>query len=499
MTITVEIPTPLRRFTGDAAAVAVEGTTVGAALAALVERHPSLGRHLYSDEGKLRSFVNVFLNDRDVRHLQAGETPLSDGDTVSIIPSIAGGSPPSGAPTAGATVLGETAEQADLLGRLAELPQLDAGELRRYSRHLIMPEVGTRGQRRLKASRVLMIGTGGLGSPLGLYLAAAGVGKLGLVDFDVVDESNLHRQVLFGESDVGRPKIEAAAERLHGVNPLIELVPHDLRLDSSNALELFADYDLIVDGTDNFPTRYLVNDACVLTGKPNVYGSIFRFEGQVSVFWGQRGPCYRCLFPEPPPPGLVPSCAEGGVLGVLPGIIGALQANEVIKLLIGEGEPLIGRLLLFDALRLRFRELQLQKDPHCPVCSEHPTQTELIDYDQFCGLDDGPDLNAEGWEIEVEELRQRLDAGEDVSLLDVRTPQEWEIARLDGARLIPLHELPDRLGEVDTAERLVVLCHYGPRSLRATQMLREMGYQAVNLRGGLDAWSERIDPSVPRY
>jgi adenylyltransferase/sulfurtransferase len=388
---------------------------------------------------------------------------------------------------------------AAVLGRAVELPELSAAELRRYSRHLIMPEVGTAGQRLLKASRVLMIGTGGLGSPLGLYLAAAGIGKLGLVDFDVVDESNLHRQVLYAESDVGRPKIEAAAERLHGVNPHVELEPHEVRLDSSNALELFAGYDLVVDGTDNFPTRYLVNDACVLSGKPNVFGSIFRFEGQVSVFWGARGPCYRCLFPEPPPPGLVPSCAEGGVLGVLPGIIGALQANEVIKLLIGAGEPLIGRLLLFDALRLRFRELKLQKDPHCPVCSEHPTQTELIDYDQFCGVGEEPVLAAEGWEIEVEELAELRSNRREVTLLDVRTPEEHAIARIEGAKLIPLHELPDRLGELDTSESIVVHCHHGPRSLRATQILREMGYQAVNLRGGINAWSERVDPSVPRY
>jgi len=387
----------------------------------------------------------------------------------------------------------------DLLGREVELPELSAGELRRYSRHLIMPEVGTRGQRRLKASRVLMIGSGGLGSPLGLYLAAAGVGKLGLVDFDVVDESNLQRQVLFGQDDVGRPKIEAAAERLRGVNREIEIVGYETRLDSSNALDLFEGYDLVVDGTDNFPTRYLVNDACVLSGKPNVYGSIFRFEGQVSVFWGAEGPCYRCLFPEPPPPGLVPSCAEGGVLGVLPGIIGALQANEAIKLLIGEGEPLIGRLVLFDALRLRFRELKLQKDPNCPVCSESPTQTELIDYQQFCGLGDEPEVGGDDWEVEVEELARLREAGEPVTVLDVRSPEEYAIARIEGSKLIPLHELPDRLGELDTAERIVVHCHHGPRSQRATQLLREMGYQAANLTGGIEAWSLRVDEEVPRY
>lgn len=383
--------------------------------------------------------------------------------------------------------------------RTRRLPDLTVEEIRRYSRHLIMPEVGTEGQRKLKAGRVLMIGTGGLGSPLGLYLAAAGVGTLGLVDFDTVDASNLHRQVLFTDADIGRPKIEAAVERLHGVNPHIDLVPHEVRLESGNALELFEDYDIIVDGTDNFPTRYLVNDACVLTGKPNVYGSIFRFEGQVSIFWGAKGPCYRCLFPEPPPPGLVPSCAEGGVLGVLPGIIGSLQANEVIKLILGEGEPMIGRLLLFDALRMRFRELSLKKDPDCPLCSEHPTQTELIDYQEFCGIPGTHPEMGEGFEISVHDLKAMMDEERDFTLLDVRNPTEWQIGHIDGARLIPLHELPDRLGELDTADQLVVQCHSGQRSARATQLLREMGYRAVNLAGGIDAWSAEIDPSVPRY
>ena len=385
----------------------------------------------------------------------------------------------------------------------AELPDLGPEEIRRYARHLIMPEVGTEGQRRLKAAKVLVIGTGGLGSPLGLYLAAAGVGTLGLVDFDRVDVSNLHRQVLYSDSDIGRPKVAAAIERLRGINPHVELVPHETRLDSSNALELFADYDLVVDGTDNFPTRYLVNDACVLAGKPNVYGSIFRFEGQVSVFWGARGPCYRCLFPEPPPPGLVPSCAEGGVLGVLPGIIGALQANEAIKLILGEGEPLIGRLLLFDALKLRFRELKLRKSPDCPVCSERPTQTELIDYEHFCGLPahgEEPAEAADGFDVDVETVKRWLDEGRPVTVLDVRNPPEVEICRLDGARLIPLPELPDRFDELDPADTLVVHCHYGPRSSRAVSFLRGKGFQrAYNLAGGIDAWSVEIDPSVPRY
>lgn len=383
---------------------------------------------------------------------------------------------------------------------MADLPELTPAEIRHYSRHLIMPEVGSAGQRRLKAARVLTIGAGGLGSPLGLYLAAAGVGTLGIVDFDVVDESNLHRQVLFGRSSVGRPKIQAAVERLRDVNPHIRLVPHETRLDSGNALELFRDYDVIVDGTDNFPTRYLVNDACVLSGKPNVYGSIFRFEGQVSIFWGARGPCYRCLFPEPPPPGLVPSCAEGGVLGVLPGIIGSLQANEVIKLIVGAGDPLIGRLVLFDALKMRFRELKLKKDPACPVCSENPTQRELIDYQQFCGIGPEPEAPAMDFEMTVTELKERLDAGEPLTILDVRNPQEYEIARIPGSVLIPLHELQDRLGELDPAATIVAHCHHGGRSARAVGFLRQMGFdRAINLAGGIDEWSEQVDPTVPRY
>jgi sulfur-carrier protein adenylyltransferase/sulfurtransferase len=384
-----------------------------------------------------------------------------------------------------------------------------------------MPEVGIEGQRRLKAAKVLMIGAGGLGSPLGLYLAAAGVGTLGVVDFDVVDESNLHRQVLFSHADVGRPKLDAAVERLRGINPYIRLEPHPARLASSNALELFAPYDIVVDGTDNFQTRYLVNDACVLTGKPNVYGSIFRFEGQVSIFWGARGPCYRCLFPEPPPPGLVPSCAEGGVLGVLPGIIGALQANEVIKLIVGAGEPLIGRLLLFDALKLKFRELKLRKDPACPICSEHPTQHELIDYDQFCGIAPpaatahaggaGGAVTAgaaaatgtagdEEFDVEAPEVKRWLDEGRDFTLLDVRSPLEHAICRIEGARLIPLQEMPAEIERLDPAARYVVHCHHGSRSAQAVELMRRRGFtSARNLAGGIDAWSREVDPAVPRY
>ena len=395
-----------------------------------------------------------------------------------------------------------------LAGR--ELPELTAEEVRRYGRHLVLPEVGPAGQRRLKASRVLVVGAGGLGSPLALYLAAAGVGTLGLVDFDTVDPTNLQRQILYGASDVGRPKLEAAEERLREVNPHVELVLHRERLTSDNALGILEGYDLVADGTDNFPTRYLVNDACVLTGKPNVYGSIFRFEGQVAVFWGAEGPCYRCLFREPPPPGLVPSCAEGGVLGVLPGVIGSLQANEALKLLLGRGEPAVGRLVTFDALRLRFREVRVPKHPHCPLCSERPTQTALIDYEAFCGVEPeaaGPDGGAAEtggaglpFQVGVRELERWLEEGREMTLLDVRTPVEWEIARIEGSTLIPLQELPERVGEVGNGEGIVVsICHHGQRSARATALLRDRGLSAVNLAGGIDAWSREVDPDVPRY
>ncbi len=383
-------------------------------------------------------------------------------------------------------------------GQRRPLPQMNADELRRYARHLILPEIGREGQERLKAARVLLLGAGGLGAPAGLYLAAAGVGTLGLVDYDVVEESNLHRQVLFGQADVGRPKLAAALERLAAANPHVALEPHELRLDSTNALELFADYDLVVDGTDNFPTRYLVNDACVLTGKPDVYGAIARFEGQVAVFWGTQGPCYRCLFPEPPPPGLVPSCAEGGVLGVLPGVIGSLQASEAVKLICGIGEPLIGRLLVFEALRARVHELRVSKDPACPVCSERPTLTSLVDYERFCAAE--PAAVPSELEIAPRDLAQWLAEGRDLLVLDVRTPAEAALAALPAAVLLPLDELPRRLGELDPARPTVVHCHLGLRSLIAAQLLREHGFaQTWSLRGGIDAWSAEVDPQVPRY
>jgi molybdopterin/thiamine biosynthesis adenylyltransferase/rhodanese-related sulfurtransferase len=374
-------------------------------------------------------------------------------------------------------------------------------EILRYSRHLIMPEVGMEGQQKLKAAKVLCIGTGGLGSPLALYLTAAGVGTLGLVDFDVVDYTNLQRQIIHSTPDVGRPKLDSAEEKLRAINPYVDIRKFETRLTSANALEIFRDFDVIADGTDNFPTRYLVNDACVLTGKPNVYGSIFRFEGQASVFATKDGPCYRCLYPEPPPPGLVPSCAEGGVLGILPGLVGVIQATEAIKLILGAGEPLIGRLLMVDALAMSFRTLKLRKNPECPACGAHPTIKKLIDYEQFCGIPAAghqePAVNAN--DVTPEELKRRLDAGEDLFVLDVREPNEYQIANI-GGHLIPLGDLPKRVSELDSSREIVAHCKMGGRSAKAVDFLRQAGFKKVrNLAGGINAWSEKVDPKVPKY
>ena len=375
-------------------------------------------------------------------------------------------------------------------------------ELLRYGRHLVLPQFGLEGQQKLKASSVLIVGAGGLGSPLALYLAAAGVGRIGLVDFDRVDVSNLQRQVLYGSSDIGRPKLEAAVSRLSDLNPWVAIEPHEFALNRDNALDLLARYEVIADGTDNFPTRYLVNDACVMLGKPNVHGSIFRFEGQASVFDARVGPCYRCLYREPPPPGLVPSCAEGGVLGVLPGLIGTIQGIESLKLLLGLGEPLIGRLLVFDAIGMRFRELTLKKDPECPMCGTHRTIHELVDYEAFCGLSPGEQAMAQAKQNEIgaRELSEKLERGETPVLLDVREPHEHRIARIEGAVLIPLRTLPGRLSELDRDREIVVLCHRGARSLNALEIMRLAGFSRVlSLKGGIEAWSKEVDSKVPRY
>ncbi len=476
------IPTPLRQYTGKQDTVQVKGATVGEALAELTGQHKDLLRNLYNDEGKLRSFVNVYLNDEDIRYLSKEATPVKESDTISIVPSIAGGS---------------------ALETMAPPATLSKDEILRYSRHLIMPEVGMEGQLKLKRAKVLLIGTGGLGAPLGLYLAAAGVGRIGLVDFDVVDFTNLQRQVIHGTKDVGRKKLDSAADTMHDINPFVQIDKHEAAITSENAFDIMRDYDIVVDGTDNFPTRYLVNDACVLLGKPNVYGSIFRFEGQATVFAYQDGPCYRCLYPEPPPPGLVPSCAEGGVLGILPGTIGLIQATETVKLILGIGEPLVGRLLLYDALGMRFRELKLRKNPDCPICGEHRTITQLIDYNQFCGIPEqapAPSAGLVEGEIDPLEVKAKISLGDPFVLIDVREPHEYQIAHIPYAKLIPLGDLPKRVNELNSADEIVAHCKSGMRSAKAVEFLKQAGFKKVkSMKGGILAWSDKVDPTVPKY
>ncbi|GBD32860.1 putative adenylyltransferase/sulfurtransferase MoeZ [bacterium HR33] len=475
MSVRVHIPAPLRSYVAGRDAVELEARTVREAIERLVGEYGGLKAHLLAEDGKLRSFVNLYVNERDIRDLDREATELKDGDEISIVPSVAGGA----------------------IG-VETVPELSHQEILRYSRHLILPEVGPEGQRRLKGSRVLLVGAGGLGSPAALYLAAAGVGTIGLVDFDAVDATNLQRQILHGTRYLGRSKLESAKDRLTDLNPHVHVECFPVRLTSENALEILRDFEVILDGSDNFPTRYLVNDACVLLGKPNSYGAIFRFEGQASVFYAAAGPCYRCLYPEPPPPGLVPSCAEGGVLGVLPGIIGSIQALEAIKLVLGKGETLIGRLLLFDALKMRFRELKLRKDPACPICGEQRTIHELIDYEAFCGIAQESAVQAS--EITPAELEEALASGSSPILLDVREPFEWEICHLEGAKLIPLRELPGRLGELDGHREIVTYCHHGQRSMRALEILKAAGFSKVrSLKGGIDAWAREVAPEMTRY
>ncbi len=487
MAATIHVPSALRRFTDDQAAHDVAGATVGEALADLVGRYPALKKHLYTDDGTLRSFVNVYVNDEDVRYKERDATPVGERDEIFIIPSIAGGS------------------------TVAEEVELSAEEIQRYSRHLLLSEVGVAGQKKLKAAKVLLIGAGGLGSPLALYLAAAGVGRIGIVDFDVVDETNLQRQLLHGTKDVGRPKLDSARDRIRDVNPNVEVVGYNDALSSANALEILRDYDVVADGTDNFPTRYLVNDACVLLGKPNAYGSIFRFEGQASVFDAQRGPCYRCLYPEPPPPGLVPSCA-GGRRPRRPARDRRLdpgdrddQAHRW-----GSGSPLA----VAPSVRCAWNDVSarcsIRKDPDCAVCGANPTVTELIDYEQFCGIKPAPSaddvaeveaLRGKDWEITPVDLKIALDTGRPVYLLDVREPHEVDICQIPGmSKLIPVGSLGERLSEIETADPIVVYCRSGVRSARAFDQLRAAGFGAVrNLKGGILAWSRDVDPSVPQY
>jgi sulfur-carrier protein adenylyltransferase/sulfurtransferase len=500
----IKIPTPLRAFTDNAALVTVSGDTVGAALADLVGQYPQLKQHLYEGDA-LRNFVNVFIGEDDIRFLDGADTPLRPDDNLRIIPSIAGGVDALSAPTA----------------------DLSNEEIKRYSRHLIMPEVGIEGQRRLKAASILLVGTGGLGSPLALYLAAAGIGRIGLVDYDVVDDSNLQRQVIHGQSSVGTLKVDSAEARMKDINPYLVVEKYNEPLTSDNALEIMESYDVIIDGTDNFPTRYLVNDACVKLGKPNVYGSIFRFEGQLSVFYAKEGPCYRCMFPTPPPPGLVPSCAEGGVLGILPGTIGTMQATEGLKLILGIGEPMIGRMLLYDALEMSFTKIKIRKDPNCPVCGIPAEDVQLIDYEQFCGMPahDHSDYKAsvnghvntdERPEIGVRELKARMDAEPDLVVLDVRDPHEWAISVLPGTLRIPKPQIEAAkhdvlaqrkrledtvLVQIPADREVIVHCRSGKRSADVIGFLREVGYKnrLVNVAGGILAWADEIDPTMATY
>ena len=479
--IKVLIPYALRAFTERNAEVEVNGATAGDAINALANAYPALKTHLFTEDGQLRDFINLFVGGVNINSLQGLNTPVADNSEVMIVPAIAGGS------------------DGDKIGDNTGA-ELTNEEIARYSRHLLLPEIGVEGQKKLKAAKVLIVGTGGLGAPLALYLAAAGVGTIGLVDFDVVDESNLQRQIIHSTRDVGRPKTASAKDRIKGINPLVNVVTHNAMLTSQNALELFSDYDIIADGTDNFQTRYLVNDACVFLGKLNVYGSVFQFDGQASVFGSKDGPCYRCLYPSPPPPGLVPSCAEGGVMGVLPGIIGTIQAAETIKLIVGGAKPLIGRLLLFDAWRMAFRELKLEKNPDCPVCGKNPSIHELIDYEQFCGLKKNADSKPIDT-ISAIDLKKRLDNGEKIQFIDIREPHERAIVKFPNALVIPLGQLERRMDELDPSVDAVFLCKIGQRSILGIKALQEAGYKGklLNLQDGLNAWARDVDKSMPIY
>ena len=485
MAVTVLIPTTLRMFTGHQSELTLDGATVGEVITALSDEYPETKKVLYGEDGKLREFINVFVGTDNIRSLQGYDTPVKDGDEIMLIPAIAGGSPLE-------SVLG------DELGE-----KLTNDEIKRYSRHLLLKEIGVKGQRRLKAAKVLIVGMGGLGTPLAQYLAAAGVGTLGLIDFDEVEESNLQRQVIHGSRDIGRPKVASAKDSIKQINPLVKVVTYNERLTKDNALDLIGQYDLVADASDNYQTRYLVNDACVLLGKPDVFGAMYQFEGQAAVYYAKEGPCYRCMYPAPPPAGLVPSCAMGGVVGVLPGIIGTVQANEVIKLIVGGGEPLVGRLVLFDAWKMKWRQLNICKDPKCPICGEAPTITDLeeYDYEDFCGVKAQEEEEEAVEGIEPKELKRRIDAGEKITIVDVREPHERAIAKFPDAIIIPIGQLDRRKDELDPTADTVFVCKEGKRSILAVRTLREAGYTgpAYNLAGGTNAWSREVDSSFPQY
>lgn len=478
MAVLVLIPSALRAFTERQSEVEVQAKTAGESIQELAKQYPAIKKHLYLDDNNLREFINVYLGEDNIKNLQGLDTEVKDGDTVMLVPAIAGGS-----------------DDDSLI--------LSKEEIARYSRHLLLPEIGLEGQVKLKSAKVLIIGTGGLGSPLALYLAAAGIGTIGIIDFDFVDESNLQRQIIHGVKDVGRPKVASAKDRIKSINPHINVITYNDKLSSDNALDIIAEYDVIADGTDNYQTRYLVNDACKLLGKPNVYGSIFQFEGQVSVFYANEGPCYRCLYPAPPPPDLVPSCSVGGVLGVLPGIVGTLQANEVIKLIVGGGKTLIGRLLTFDAWNMKFKELKLEKDSTCPLCGENPTITELASDEQlceFCGMSKSDEEDF----IEVitpVELKERLEKEDKIQVIDIREPHERAISKFPNASYIPLGQLERRQDEFDHKTDYVFLCKEGKKSVQAIRMLREAGYtgRLLNLRDGINGWAREIDQTLAQY
>lgn len=485
MAVTVLIPTTLRAFTNHRSELELEGATVGELIQTLADEYPEAKKALFDENGGLRSFINVFVNADNIKNLQGNDTPLKDGDEVMLIPAIAGGAPT-------ASVLGEVKGE-----------KLTNEEISRYSRHLLLREVGVKGQKRLKAASVLIVGLGGLGAPLAQYLAAAGVGRIGLIDFDEVEESNLQRQVIHRTRDVGRPKVASAKDAIRQINPLVKVETYHFLLTSDNALDIISEYDIVADASDNYQCRYLVNDACVLLGKPDVFGAMYQFEGQATVYYAKEGPCYRCMYPAPPPAGLVPSCATGGVVGVLPGIIGTIQANEIIKLIVGGGEVLTGRLLTLDAWKMKFREVKICKDENCPVCGKNPTIRELetYDYADFCGVKQQEEEEEPVEGIEAKELKRRLDAGERITIVDVREPHERAITKFLDAKVIPIGQLGRRQNELDPAVDTVFVCKEGKRSILAVNTLREAGYKGrmYNLKDGINAWARDVDPTMPQY
>ena len=485
MAVKVFIPTTLRLFTNQRSEIELEGTTAKEVIRSLADEYPETKKALYDENEELRAFVNVFVNSDNIKNLQGWDTPVKDGDEIMLIPAIAGGSERE-------SVLGDTKGE-----------KLSNDEIQRYSRHLLLKEVGVKGQKRLKAATVLIVGLGGLGAPLAQYLAAAGVGTIGLIDFDEVEESNLQRQVIHSSRDIGRPKVASAKDSIRQINPLVKVETYNYKLTADNALGIIEEYDVVADASDNYQTRYLVNDACVLLGKPDVFGAMYQFEGQTTIYYGKEGPCYRCMYPSPPPPGLVPSCAMGGVVGVLPGIIGTIQANEVIKLIVGGGDPLIGRLVTFDSWHMKWRELKICKDPECPVCGKNPTITELeeYDYEDFCGLKAREEEDEAVEAIEAKELKRRLDNGEKITIVDVREPHERAIAKFLDAKVIPIGQLERRKNELDASVDTVFVCKEGLRSILAVKTLREAGYtgRMFNLKNGTNAWAREVDKSFPQY